>query len=86
MKSTRQFFRDMFSENGNGSGKRLVGTIAMLFSLLCIGFLVITEGGTIVVENLLEVVIITAGGLLGISSITGIWKKNSNIKENEEKT
>lgn len=74
MKSSRQFFREMLSENGVGSSKRLVGSIAMLIALGCIVYLTITEGCTNCVEGLLQVLIITSCSLLGLSSITSIWK------------
>jgi hypothetical protein len=64
----------MLSENGVGSSKRLVGSIAMLIALGCIVYLTITEGCTNCVEGLLQVLIITSCSLLGLSSITSIWK------------
>lgn len=91
MKPARQFWREMLSENGNGSSKRLVGSVAMLVALGCIIYLTITEGCTNCVEGLLQVLIITACSLLGLSSVTSIWKggkvsvlpKNKKEKENE---
>ena len=74
MKSSREFWREFFSENGFGSSKRLVGSIAMLVALGCIVYLTITEGCTSCVEGLLQVLIITSCSLLGLSSVTSIWK------------
>lgn len=89
MKPTRQFYREMLSENGNGSAKRLFGGIALLTSLGCIIYLTITEGCTECVEGLLQVLIVTSCSLLGLSSVTSIFKNGrvntsqENKKENE---
>ena len=85
MKTVRQFWREMFSENGVGSSKRLVGSIAMLTSLGCIVYLTLTEGCTSCVEGLLQVLIITACSLLGLSSVTSIWKNGKASVSQEKK-
>ena len=84
MKSARQFWREFFSENGIASSKRLIGGISMLVVLGCIIYLTITEGCTNCVEGLLQVVIITSCSLLGLSSVTSIWK-NGRASINQEK-
>jgi sorbitol-specific phosphotransferase system component IIC len=68
------FIRNMLSGSGNVSSKRVSGIISLLISLMCIIYLVLTEGGTTVVENLLQTVLIMAACLLGVSSVTSIWK------------
>lgn len=84
MKPSREFWREMLSENGNGSSKRLFGGIAILVSLGCIIYLTVTEGCTDCVEGLLQVLIITSCSLLGLSSVTGIWK-NGKVSTSQEK-
>ena len=84
MKPSRQFWREMLSENGNGSSKRLFGGIAILVALGCIIYLTVTEGCTDCVEGLLQVLIITSCSLLGLSSVTGIWK-NGKVSTSQEK-
>lgn len=74
MKTSKEFWREIFSENGIGSSKRIVGTLAMLVALGCIIYLTINEGCTSCVEGLLQVLIITSCSLLGLSSVTSIWK------------
>ena len=73
--------------NGEGrlSSKRVMGVVVLLVCLACTSWLVWSEGGTQVVENLLQTLMIMAAALLGISSITGIWKKGgkTEIKANE---
>jgi hypothetical protein len=71
-------------ENGQISSKRVMGIIMSFVCLGCIIYLVICEGGTLVVENLLQTTLIMAASLLGISSVTGIWRGNS-IKVGDDK-
>lgn len=86
MKTSRQFWREFLSENGNGSAKRLFGGVALLVALGCIIYLTITEGCTACVEGLLQVLIITACSLLGLSSVTSIWKTGKmNINQEKKK-
>lgn len=88
MKTARAFWREIFSENGRGSSKRVVGSIAMFTALFCIVYLTMTEGCTNCVEGLLQVLIITSCSLLGLSSIVNIWKNGKTVispkKEEEE--
>lgn len=64
------------SAAGCVSAKRLTGLIMIVVALICVIILVCTEGGSETVESLLQTIIIVAASLLGISSITGIWKGN----------
>lgn len=82
-------FRELVSgENGILSSKRLMGVIILVICMICTCWLVYAEGGTQVVENLLQTLMIMAAALLGISSVTGIWKKGgkTEIKTNETPT
>lgn len=72
-------------ENGQISSKRVMGIIMSFVCLGCIIYLVICEGGTLVVENLLQTTLIMAASLLGISSVTGIWRGNS-MKISDDKS
>ena len=72
-------FRELISgENGIISSKRVMGVLVLLVCLGCTIWLVISEGGTQVVENLLQTLMIMAATLLGISSITGIWRNGKS--------
>ena len=69
-------------ENQVLSSKRIFGALIFLVCLGCIVYLVANEGGTQVVENLLQTAMFMAAGLLGISTVTGIWrdsKKSHNM-------
>ena len=78
---TKSNFREMISgENGVISSKRVMGVIVLVVCMICTCWLVWSEGGTAVVENLLQTLMIMAAALLGISSITGIWRKGGKTE------
>ena len=71
------FFKQLVSgANGIVSSKRVMGMLVLIICLICMIYLVISEGGTGVVENLLQTGMVMAASLLGISSVTSIWKGN----------
>lgn len=72
-------FKEMISgDNGFISSKRVMGIIILSFCIICTGWLVYKEGGTEIVENLLQTLMIMAAALLGISSIAGIWRTGND--------
>lgn len=74
-------FKEIISgENGVLSSKRVMGVVVLSICVLCTCWLVYAEGGTQVVENLLQTLMIMAAALLGISSVTGIWKKGGKTE------
>lgn len=80
-------FRELVSgENGILSSKRLMGVIILVICMICTCWLVYAEGGTQVVENLLQTLMIMAAALLGISSVTGIWKKGGKTEIKTDET
>ena len=76
-KSSREWWRDVFSEKGVGSVKRVVGAFISFVSMCCIVYLTITAGPVAIVEDLLQTSLITGASLLGLYSITSIWKNGS---------
>lgn len=76
-KSSRSWWREVFSEKGVGSVKRVVGTFISIISMCCIVYLTITVGNAPIVEDLLQTSLITGASLLGLYSITSIWKNGS---------
>lgn len=80
-----QFLREVFSENGIGSSKRVLGALSILVFLGCLIYLTISEGCSDCVEGLLQVLIITSCSLLGLSSITNIWKNGKTVNSPENK-
>lgn len=78
--------REIFSRSpdSNISAKRVFGSITLMVSLGCTVYLTVTEGGTRVVENLIQTAFIIAASLLGIASVTGIWKHPDNEHKKEK--
>ena len=66
----QSFILEAFSERGVASSKRILGALCLFVCLGIIVYLVIDEGGTQTVENLLQTIIIVAASLLGLGSIT----------------
>lgn len=78
--------REIFSRSpdSNISAKRVFGSITLMISLGCTVYLTISEGGTQVVENLIQTAFIIAASLLGIASVTSIWKHPNNEDRREK--
>ena len=77
MSTFRKNIREIFSDGTTGmlSSKRVIGGISMGVVLLCTCYLVIRDGSTDVVENLLMTIFITSASLLGLPAIAGAWGK-----------
>jgi len=75
-------FKEIFcASNGYLSSKRVLGAIVLLG---CLGIVIgeaIVEGVTDNIKSLIEVLIITSTALLGITSVTSIWKQNNKPAE-----
>jgi hypothetical protein len=78
MAKFKQVMREIFSEGSTGmlSSKRVIGGISMAVVLACTTYLVIRDGSTDVVENLLMTIFITSASLLGLPAIAGAWGKS----------
>lgn len=88
MAAKKNIFREIFSgANGKLSAKRVIGGFAMAVALGCTTFLVVRDGSTNVVENLLMTIYITSVSLLGLPAITGVWgsTKMTVPKQDEDK-
>ena len=79
---TKNEFKEIFcASNGYLSSKRVLGAIVLLG---CLGVVIgeaIVEGITDNIKSLLEVLIITSTALLGITTVTNIWKQGKTKKE-----
>ena len=77
MGTFKQNLREIFSDGSTGvlSSKRVIGGISMAVVLICTCYLVIRDGSTDVVEDLLMTIFITSASLLGLPAIAGAWGK-----------
>lgn len=77
MATFKQNLREIFSDGSTGvlSSKRVIGGISMAVVLICTCYLVIRDGSTDVVEDLLMTIFITSASLLGLPAIAGAWGK-----------
>ena len=77
MATFKQIMREIFSDGSTGvlSSKRVIGGISMAVVLICTCYLVIRDGSTDVVENLLMTIFITSASLLGLPAIASAWGK-----------
>lgn len=82
MKKTvkKDFLTRALSATGDISAKRLTGFLLIIACIVCMIWLTVSEGGTMVVESLLQTSIITGCSLLGLSSVTSIWRKDKKIR------
>ena len=76
-KTSREWWREVFSEKGVGSVKRVAGAFIVGISMACIIYLTLTAGPVPIVQDLLQTSLITGAALLGLYSITSIWKNGS---------
>ena len=79
------WFREAFSEKGIGSAKRLIGAFICVVSMGCIVYLTIKNGAVPIVEDLLQTSMIVGASLLGLYSITSIWKGGKFSTSSSEK-
>jgi len=84
-KNIKDILLGAFSENGIGSAKRIVGSFMILCVMFCTIWSCIKFGMIESVKSVIETEIITAGTLLGITSVTNIWRKKLTQPEEEEK-
>jgi hypothetical protein len=81
--SIGKFLKNMLSSSSEVSSKRVSGMLALIISLACIVYLTIDEGGSTTVESLIQTTLIMSSCLLGVSSVTSIWKVERTVKSDE---
>lgn len=83
-KEKASVLREIFSSaSGHLSSKRILGGIVLLTCLVAVIVQACQEGITDNIKTLFEWFIATSTGLLGITSITGIWKSKIHVKDDE---
>lgn len=69
------FLRDMLSSHSGISSKRVCGVIGWL---VCLGVLIYCTINVIQAPLMIDTFLVCCMTLLGIDSVTGIWKKFDN--------
>lgn len=82
----KEFFIHVFSEDSVPSCKRIVGTFMIVVVMICTVLSIATSGMTTQIQSIVELEIITAGTLLGLSSVTRIWNKTQSSSNTESKS
>jgi hypothetical protein len=70
-----QYFKDMLSSRSPVSSKRFCGFIGWILCLAICGWCVLTKQEA---PEIIDMLFICSTSLLGIDSITSIWKKSVN--------
>lgn len=82
-----EFFKQLFSgATGHISSKRVLGAICLLTCMGVIIYLAVQSKDSDNVKSLLEIMIGVSALLLGISSVTSIWKKIPNSNNDDKKS
>ena len=71
----KQFFKDMLSSESSVSSKRFCGFLGWILCLVICGWCTWKQREA---PEVIEILFICSTSLLGIDSITGIWKKTIN--------
>lgn len=84
---SNEFFKQLFSgATGHISSKRVLGAICLLTCMGVIIYLAVQSKDSDNVKSLLEMMIGVSALLLGISSVTSIWKKIPNSNDDDKKS
>ena len=70
-----KWFKDMLDSKSSVSSKRFCGVLGWL---VCIGVLIYCTVSVIQAPEITEFFLLSVVGLLGVDSITGIWKNSKN--------
>lgn len=77
------FLKQVFTSHSGISSKRLCGVVGWF---VCLGVLIYCAVNVIQAPLMIDTVLLCCMGLLGIDSVTGIWKKyNVKSSKNEDK-
>lgn len=69
----RAFWQLCFCENGIPSSKRIIGAF-LIVSVVVNTWILSAKGYVEIVEPIMQTSLIVGSGLLGLSSVTSIWK------------
>lgn len=77
MKQFFEFLRQAFCEKGFPSSKRILAGLIIVVVCFCTIYICCNNPVSEIIRSILEVEIITACSLLGVSSVTSIWKQGN---------
>lgn len=80
----RKFWMWIAEQLADGLEKSTVGAITMFGVMACVIYLVVKEGGSQSVESLLTTAMIVSATLMGVNSVTDIFKKTETLTRNEQ--
>lgn len=72
----KTIIRTLWAQLSDGLEKSTVGTLVMFGCFGCIAYLTAKEGGSDTVESLITTAMIVAATLMGVNSVTDIFKVN----------
>lgn len=72
----KKIFQTIWAQISDGLEKSTVGTLVMFGCFGCIAYLTAKEGGSDTVESLITTAMIVAATLMGVNSVTDIFKIN----------
>lgn len=77
-----KWFKDMMDSESSVSSKRFCGVLGWL---VCIGVVIYCTLTVIQAPSIMEFFMLSVVGLLGVDSVTSIWKnKKGNDKDNDD--
>lgn len=76
-----QFIKEVVTSHSGISSKRVCGVIGWL---VCLGVLIYCTIHSLQAPLMIDTMLLCCMGLLGIDSVTGIWKKFDNKSKNNE--
>lgn len=77
------FIKQMFTSHSGISSKRICGVLGWL---VCLGVLIYCTITVVQAPLMIDTVLLCCMGLLGIDSVTGIWKKSLKGPKDQSKT
>ena len=70
-------FKEIFTKNGTMSSKRVCGVLGWL---ICVTVLIYCTIQVIQAPTMIDIFIVTCAGLLGVDSVTDIWKDKNQAE------
>ena len=70
-----QWFKDMLDAGNSVSSKRFCGVLGWI---ICLGLLIYCTIAIVQAPTIMEFFLVSIVGLLGVDSVTGIWKNSKN--------